>query len=87
MALTFVEMKVPGGEPRYVSGAQGDLSDIEIENNFIHGMAKKSRWSSFNIVGNLDRCETGGTATNTIDGLEIRGNEIYDIGGVGGRLA
>ena len=37
-------------------------------------------------MGNLDRCETGGTATNTIDGLEIRGNEIYDIGGVGGSI-
>lgn len=70
----------------YVSGAQGDLSDIEIENNFIHGMAKRVDGLRSTSWGILTDAKPGGTATNTIDGLEIRGNEIYDIGGVGGSI-
>ena len=70
----------------YVSGAQGNLSDIEINNNFIHGMAKRVDGARSTSWGILTDAKPGGTATNTIDGLEIRGNEIYDIGGVGGSI-
>ena len=70
----------------YVSGAYDNLSDIEINNNFIHGMAKRVDGARSTSWGILTDAKPGGTETNTIDGLEIRGNEIYDIGGVGGSI-
>jgi hypothetical protein len=65
-----------------ISGNDNSLSNIEIKNNLIHGMAKKIdqlRSSSWGIL--TEAKISSNKTTNTLDGLHIHGNHIYDIGG------
>ena len=65
----------------YVSGGSGDISNIEIANNIIHGMAKKVDPLRSTSWGILTDAVGSGQVLHTIDGLHIHGNHIYDIGG------
>ena len=65
----------------YVSGGSGDISNIEIANNIIHGMAKKQDALRSTSWGILTDAVGSGQVLHTIDGLHIHGNHIYDIGG------
>ena len=65
----------------YVSGGSGDISNIEIANNIIHGMAKKVDALRSTSWGILTDAVGSGQVLHTIDELHIHGNHIYDIGG------
>ncbi|MEE2747262.1 MAG: thrombospondin type 3 repeat-containing protein [Candidatus Thermoplasmatota archaeon] len=64
----------------YVAGGSNNLSNIEIADNMIHGMAKKLdsiRATSWGILTDA----VNGQTLHTIEGLHIHGNHIYNIGG------
>ncbi|DAC50503.1 MAG TPA: hypothetical protein HA340_03575 [Candidatus Thalassarchaeaceae archaeon] len=65
-----------------ISGNDNSLSNIEIENNLIHGMAKKINQLRSTSWGILTEAKVSSNfTTNTLDGLHFHGNHIYDIGG------
>ena len=65
-----------------ISGNDNSLSNIEIENNIIHGMAKKINQIRSTSWGILTEAKVSSNfTTNTLDGLHVHGNHIYDIGG------
>lgn len=64
-----------------ISGNSINLSNIEIQNNIIHGMAKKVDQLRTTSWGILTEAKGPGFTTNTLDGLHIHGNHIYEIGG------
>ena len=64
-----------------ISGNNINLSNIEIQNNIIHGMAKKLDQMRTTSWGILTEAKGPGFTTNTLDGLHIHGNHIYEIGG------
>ena len=65
----------------YVAGGSNNLSNIEISDNLIHGMAKKLDDIRATSWGILTDAVENGQILHTIDGLHIHGNHIYDIGG------
>jgi len=65
----------------YIAGGSNDLSNIEISDNLIHGMAMKLDSVRATSWGILTDAVEGGQILHTIDGLHIHGNHIYDIGG------
>ncbi|MEE3082473.1 MAG: SAP domain-containing protein [Candidatus Thermoplasmatota archaeon] len=65
----------------YIAGNEGDLSNIEISNNMIHGMARKASALQSSSWGILTDAVGSGPTLNTLSGLHIHGNNIYDIGG------
>ncbi|MEE2747368.1 MAG: DUF1565 domain-containing protein [Candidatus Thermoplasmatota archaeon] len=65
----------------YVAGGSNDLSNIEISDNLIHGMAMKTDAIRATSWGILTDAVENGQILHTIDGLHIHGNHIYDIGG------
>ena len=65
----------------YVAGGSNNISNIEISNNLIHGMAKKLDPLRASSWGILTDAVGSGQILHTIDGLHIHGNHIYDIGG------
>jgi len=65
----------------YIAGNTGNLSNIEISDNFIHGMAKKQSTLRSTSWGILTDAKPGGAAINTLSGLHIHGNHIFDLGG------
>jgi hypothetical protein len=65
----------------YVAGGSNNISNIEIGNNLIHGMAMKIDDIRATSWGILTDAVENGQILHTIDGLHIHGNHIYDIGG------
>ena len=65
----------------YIAGGSNDLSNIEISDNLIHGMAMKQDAIRATSWGILTDAVESGQILHTIDGLHIHGNHIYDIGG------
>ena len=65
----------------YVSGGANNISNIEISDNLIHGMAMKYDSIRATSWGILTDAVGSGQILHTIDGLHIHGNHIYDIGG------
>jgi len=65
----------------YVSGGSNNISNIEISDNLIHGMAMKLDSVRASSWGILTDAVGSGQVLHTIDGLHIHGNHIYDIGG------
>jgi len=65
----------------YVAGGSNNLSNIEISDNLIHGMAMKYDSIRATSWGILTDAVGSGQVLHTIDGLHIHGNHIYDIGG------
>jgi len=65
----------------YVAGGSNNISNIEISDNLIHGMAMKLDALRASSWGILTDAVEGGQILHTIDGLHIHGNHIYDIGG------
>ena len=65
----------------YIAGGSNNLSNIEISDNLIHGMAMKLDAVRATSWGILTDAVENGQILHTIDGLHIHGNHIYDIGG------
>jgi len=71
------------GVKAYATTGAGNLSTIDILNNFIHGMALPNPSStayvtSYGVFGLSDHV---GGIRNTLTDLSIQGNKIYDLGG------
>ncbi|HJM67906.1 MAG TPA: thrombospondin type 3 repeat-containing protein [Candidatus Thalassarchaeaceae archaeon] len=65
----------------YVAGGSNNISNIEISDNLIHGMAKKIDSIRATSWGILTDAVENGQILHTIEDLHIHGNHIYDIGG------
>lgn len=68
----------------YASTGAGNLSNMDVKNNFIHGMALPNPSSTAYVTsyGVFGLGDAVGGVRNTLTELAIQGNKIYDLGGV-----
>ena len=67
----------------YASTGAGNLNTLQVKNNFIHGMALPNPSSTAYVTsyGVFGLGDAVGGVRNTLTGVNIQGNKIYDLGG------
>ena len=67
----------------YATSGAGSLSTIDVQNNFVHGMARPNPSSSVYVTsyGVFSLGDAVAGVRNTLTDVAIQGNKIYDLGG------